>query len=310
MYLRLFLIFFAMVELFSAEAVDSILARYERPFTFLGIGEGIEAFMGKNTLAYPKSVFVQLAKQIDLPASSRNVIGLKYSPSLQDIEKLSSCEHVDVLLLLDPLSLFEKNWRQALQMLQQMSHVLVVAWPKSSFEGHFSTAYTEDGAFLYFVLEGKEPFPLRKTTFVHPRKIRWSYEIYCDYHRKYLKKIRPNWSAMQEWFPGINMMTYLMFNGCIPSRPQVVEHLPKDFEHSDWVANNMIMQGEKIILIDKDDPVSTPVDPADKERFPRLEANLRKFILSTVDMTPQQVRSAFISIYNWGNYFDKEEIDE
>ncbi len=279
-----------------ANPIDAVLAKYERAFTFLGLGQNIGFTIENSALSYPDSVFITLDKNpgnIENLALLNNAVWLNHELSFQEAKALASCEHVDVLLLQDILPTFGENWQEALAVFQTMAHVVIV-----------SSANT------YYVLEGKEPFPLMKTTLIHPKKRRWSYETYCSYTDKYLKKHRPNWIGTSPWFPGINMMTYLMFNGAIPSRIQILENIPIDHEHDDWVPNNMIVQGSTILLIDKDDPASTPLTDDGGERIRRLDANARKFITTTSGMSPKQVRETFISIYNLGNCLDQDEIEE
>jgi len=56
------------------------------------------------------------------------------------------------------------------------------------------------------------------------------------------------------WKPGINLITYLCLNGRYPDRNNLVQSIAIDRDHSDWMPNNMIVQGNKITLIDKGDP--------------------------------------------------------
>lgn len=64
--LRILFAVFAALQLYATEIVDAIFERYERPFTFLGIGEGAERGLVKNAPLYPESVFIQFAKQISI----------------------------------------------------------------------------------------------------------------------------------------------------------------------------------------------------------------------------------------------------
>lgn len=341
LYLSVFFSFFTLFELQAEDRkikgedecfhiVHEVLLEYQRPFTLLGIGQEIDTIIRKGIVRYPDSVFVVLDKSLENKssfASRKNTLWLNHQLNYQEIQNLASCEHVDFLLLTRPLYTFEAEWRSVLKTFQKMAHRILIKLSKelqisdriSSLDlqlihKHLSQiAYkvvSENSSSIYYLLEGETPFYLVKTTLIHPRKIRWGYEIQCDYNQKYLKKLRPNWSSISSWIPGINMMTYLMFNGAIPSRPKIIECLPMDSEHTDWVPNNMVIQGSKVILIDKDDPVSAPISPDGGERVHRLETKAKEFILKTPNMTPKQVRESFISIYNWGTYFDQIEIDE
>jgi hypothetical protein len=316
-YLRIFLVFSTCAGM--ANVVDEVLDRYNRPFTLLAIGKETGLVVAKMASSHPESTFIildQTPGNENALSSQANTIWMNHKPLFSELQNLASCEHVDVLLLSNSLPMFYPNWNEALQVFQQMAHVVIVQLPKQQTDllNYLSQlpngeAY-EEASSISYVLEGKNLFRLAKTTLIHPRKRRWSYEIYCDYNQKYLKKIRPNWTATNPWLPGINMMTFLIYNGAIPSRSQILTHLPIDQEHSDWVPNNMIVQGDHILLIDKGDPASTPMVPDGGKRFRDMEAKVRAFISTTANLSPSQVREKFISIYNWGKYFDQIEIEE
>ena len=276
--------------------LDSLFTRYTRPFTFLGIGEDSEFEMKDKIADYPESTFVFLGKsssQEDRLSALKNVIYLKHSISFQELKNLALCEHVDVLLFNTALEAFNESYEQILHVLRQMAHIVVIALPTGN-----------------HIYKQRDPFRLVKTTYIHPKKKRWSYEIHCDYEYKFLKKTRPNWSTYIPWEPGINMMTYLLFNGSIPSRREVLQNLPIDLEHTDWLPNNMIVQGSKILLIDKDDPISGTVEPDGGVRFARLNAYLTQLILETENSSLEEVKNSFISIYGWGDYFNQTEVEE
>ena len=312
----------------SVHVVGKVLSKYTRPFTLLGMGKDVDLLVENKSQSYPDSVFVlfdKMPRNEQGLSSLKNIIWLNHQLLFKEAKDLASCEHVDVLLLFNPLHMFASRWKKALSALRQMAHVIIIQLPKNgeseiesvplkvmhTYLSQLSGVVIVEGASsIYYILEGKEPFPLIKTTLIHPKKRRWSYEIYCDYTHKNLKKLRPNWVSLNPWFPGINMMTYLMFNGTIPSRDQVLENLPLDPEHTDWLPNNMVVQGRNVLLIDKNDPISGSIEPDGGERFSRLKADISEFILKTRNLPPQEVRKAFISIYNWGDYFDQTEIEE
>lgn len=51
-----------------------------------------------------------------------------------------------------------------------------------------------------------------------------------------------------------------MYNGDYPPRKQIEKALKNivDKTHNDWTVNNMILQGNKLTLIDWDDPTHDP----------------------------------------------------
>ena len=318
-----FLLFFlGFAGTILADSVDNLLSRYNRPFTLLSIGKNVGYFVAEKSPCYLESTFVILEKapgNEKILSSQKNVIWMNHKLLFSEVQDLTSCEHVDILLLSNSLPMFCPNWDKALKLFQRMAHRVIVQLPNEQTE-YLDPMHTyllqqsvevyKEGSLISYILESHNPFHLAKTTLIHPRKMRWSYEIYCDYSQKYLKKVRPHWTVTNPWIPGINMMTFLIYNGTIPSRSQILAHLPLDPQHNDWVPNNMIVQGSDILLIDKEDPVSGAVIPDGGERFRNMEAKLRTFISTTANLSPPKVRENFISIYNWGKYFDQTEIEE
>jgi hypothetical protein len=85
------------------------------------------------------------------------------------------------------------------------------------------------------------------------------YIITSNYEAKTITKRPPHAERMKvyDWKPGINLITYLMYNGAYPSREKL-ERAIRDIQdptHNDWTVNNMILQGNRLSLIDWDDPV-------------------------------------------------------
>lgn len=323
MKIKVFCFFFSFaVSTCMASDLDPLLSLYNRPFTLLAIGKDVGHLVGEKAPSYKESTFVILEESPgneEVLSLQENVIWMNHKLLLSELKDFASCEHVDILWLSNSLPMFSSNWQEALELFQQMAHRIALELPKGRSEeldtmhaylSQASRKIYDEGSSVTYVLENAPFFRLGKTTLVHPRKRRRLYEIYCDENEKYLKKVSPTWSSTNEWLPGINMMTFLIYNGTIPSRSYILAHLPIDKQHSDWLANNMIIQGHSVVLIDKDDPLSAPVGAGDEERFRDLETKLSAFIATTLNLSPSQVRERFISIYNWGTYFDQIEIEE
>jgi hypothetical protein len=85
------------------------------------------------------------------------------------------------------------------------------------------------------------------------------YTIASSYQARTITKWPPHARAREvyNWTPGINLVTYMMYNGAYPSRRKIEAAIRRirDLSHNDWTANNMILQGDRLSLIDWDDPV-------------------------------------------------------
>ena len=253
--------------------IEEICARYTRPFTLLAMGVSVEQL----AIKHPESVFVFFGDQ---RIKQRNTIGLRHKPLLEEWERLASCEHVDICLL-------SKEYAYLAPIVQTMSHIVVI-----------------DGE-----VEKKEVdrAVLQRTSYFHPKKLNRTYTIHVDYERKSLEKQRSDGWEILEWAPGINLMTYLAFDGVSCSRRRLFQAVPVDYGHRDYAPNNMIVQGEAVILIDRQDPFN---EPASKERVQHLRGLLGRFIKHSEHLDLEQVKELVVSIYQWGSYFDQEEVFE
>lgn len=261
-------------RVFPQIKLDEVCKRYNRPFTLLSLGE---ENISELANAYPESVFIVFGGKVQ----GDNVIVFNHQVSSDELRMLASCEHVDIALL--PKERFED-----LEVLKKMSHIVVCGE----------------------VIEGTKPFRLEQTTLIHPKKLRRAYDVFCDYDHKLLRKTRPDLVEEIAWEPGINLMTYVLFNGVFPSRQEIITNIPVDHCHRDLVPNNMILQGKKVILIDGDDPTSAKVRADGGARFRNFKRAVDQVLLETEGLNFKEARQKILSIYGWEKYFEQTEIDE
>lgn len=221
---------------------DDVASKYSRDITVLDIGEAPVDLIHKNAANYPKSVFVVLGENQEKKELPQNVIWLNHAPTLDDLQRLSLSEHFDVINLHSKIS---DDFEQVISLCLHMSQHVIV-----------------NSAQPYVLENNKSTFAIIKRSLVHPRTILRKFAVHYDYYEKYLVKVRPPYADQKStWKPGINLMTYLSFNGSYPDRESVNANLPLDFTHLDWMPNNMVLQGEKIVLVDTDDPANRAAVP-------------------------------------------------
>lgn len=207
--------------------VNSILKKYERPFTMLDIGASQGYFSLKAAGMYPDSVFVmlegsnnvypkiskQLASICKLNTQVENLIWLDKSIVPDDIANLSRCEHFDVTLLLNIVHWFPNNWKQMIEAAYSMSHVTILEVPPSNnklglaniqlrneIHSYLSNKasqviqgvkrHTQQSLYTtYYILENKGPFFLQRTTLLHNKMHSREHKIICNYEiKKFHKK--------------------------------------------------------------------------------------------------------------------------
>jgi hypothetical protein len=318
------------------DIINSVLARYKRPFTMLDVGAAQGYFCFKAADMYPKSVFVMLEgsnefyPKISEQLSSifvanqnyNNVIWLNTPIVVEDIERLSQSEHFDVILALNIFHWFPEHWQRLLEALHEMSHVLIIETPpidealpkeqhalRQTIHNHFAAVaretiqgvprHTNPSLYTtYYILERTSPFRLKRTSMLHPDYGDRDHFVFYDYETKHFCKkdrIEPFIQYVTPWQPGINLLSFLMLRGAFPLRKEISRLLPENASHTDWMPNNMVLQGKNLVLIDKGDL---------KNQNKAIGANfytkdLRKRVEKLLKCSePKAVKKAFFALVN------------
>lgn len=123
--------------------LDSVLSKYERPFTMLDVGASQGYFTFRSAEKYPHSVFVMLegsnphypkiSKQLrsicNANKTCKNVIWFDRSINARDFKRMQQCEHFDVILAQNILHWFPNDWKSLLDSFTSMSHVTIIELP-------------------------------------------------------------------------------------------------------------------------------------------------------------------------------------
>ena len=236
------------------------------------------------------SVYPKISRQVQSICKANNtvdnVIWLDKPIVLQDFQRLAKCEHFDVVLAQNILHWFPSNWKLLLDSFLKMSHVTIIELPpvESSLDAANARSRTAIHAYLqehateviegvprhtnpslktiyYLFVNQKEQALLEQNSLIHPESKEREHCILFNFEQKNLCKKdlkAPYNKIVLPWEPGINLVTYLCLNGQYPNRNDLAEALVMDPEHRDWMPNNMVLQGKKMILIDKGDPLNEP----------------------------------------------------
>lgn len=206
--------------------VNSILQKYERPFTMLDVGSAQGYFSVKAAELYPESVCVmfegsnhiykkisnQVASICKLNNHLNNLIWLDKALCLEDMIKLSTCENFDVILLLNVVHWFPKHWKEIIDTAYSMSHVTILEVPpitkgkckndgdvlaeihrylsaKATVQLRGVPRHIDPSLYTtYYVLENPGPFVIKKSTVLHPPATKRVYSITNNYQIKTLCK--------------------------------------------------------------------------------------------------------------------------
>jgi hypothetical protein len=235
---------------------DDLIKKFKRPITCLCIGDDIDAFCTK-AYQYPQSVFVFLGLQS--PKADRipaNIIYLQSKITFELLKKLGESEHFDVVLISNSNLPFNISY-VACQIYLLGEHVLLklpsscLGYAKMLRKYQFHSVYTS--VEVYYAYHPKT-YLLRTHWFEEASTANAVRHIISNYNEKTHTKRHEDPSVSFTWIPGINMMTYKALNGIIPSLKSLEYEIKRLFgvKHSDWMPNNMIVQGNKVALIDFD----------------------------------------------------------
>jgi len=260
------------------ELLRPVLSRYQRRFAVLDLGAGINhPTLGYEIAQEFDAVVVEVEKDWKPvePIGKRTMV-LKHAFTVPDLVKLSECEHFDVVLAFNFIHWFDAEWQAAADAVLGMGDYVFVQIPTEADQEAPGYAYVEhmQGYFQQQAewLGSTSQFPR------HPPR-----PIYLRGNG--VKRLtRTNWDALQAdadivvysthklaqgsfqhktprehrcWVPGINLWNFCRLGGVLPSAEQVQEMLCSlvlpDKKHGDIQPWNMILDGERLHLIDGGD---------------------------------------------------------
>ena len=274
--------------------IQKVLNRYQRPFTMLDIGasQGYYSFRtahdyncvcvmieGDNP-EYPK-VGRQLLDLCRANTSLENVILLNKKIVPEDLKRLAECESFDVVLAFNIIHWFGDCWKEVADAILAMGDNIIIEHPPQEdivsrdlnalrvaideylvFRGskviEEVPRHTSKKTSKIYLLE-TEKKKLERKQWLTPPENHDYLTIASNYEAKTITKKLSDISSVQinKWVPGINLMTFLMYNGTHPARVQLkqaIKNIADNKTHNDWTANNMILQGNQISLVDWGDP--------------------------------------------------------
>ncbi len=239
-----------------------VISQFARPCTFLEIG-GSEHVLALATQPYVHSIaMIRESSANSLIArcqqqQNRRITVLQ--PSIIDghlLEKFGQCEHIDVVYVhadTVPTICIE----ELVDVLMNLGDYVLIEAGISDFERGLG------GAFALIAREGEKVLCLShapKTKIMYARMsqkkpLAKDYTIISTLQEKLFKK--PSLEKPIPWVHGINLVTFSMLQGVYPTDDIIrdeIRALHERFpDHNDFVIGNMIVQGDRLMLIDVDD---------------------------------------------------------
>lgn len=306
------------------DAIEKILDLYQRPFTMLDVGAAQGYYLLRAAGKHPQSVFVMieggcsgippigdhLLSLCKCNDQLKNIVLLKKYPIIDDLIRLGECEHFDIVLATNIINWLSDAWANEIEAVLKLGDNIIIEVPfvervmakkismylykkNALFIGEFLPSFeTNSSSQLFFIQNKQKKKFLKRSNWIldnPPNR----YEIISDFKIKIMKRILHDDVVL--WVPGINMMTFKMYQGAYPFPESLKQQavLLKDEEHTDWVPNNFIVQGNKLKMIDANDSRLSYINPKLKKTYQKLKYML--FFLEEND--PEKIKALFWKIH-------------
>ncbi len=263
------------------------LDKYKRRFHVLDLGGGVEdnQNIGQQIArSYPNAVVTVIEKDWsrDKFVPSPRTMVLRKEVTVEDLQVLSTCEHFDVVLMLNVLHWFSQRWSDALDATMKLADWVVVQVPPVEEDGeevpggkyiarmNFALS---DGKLLgetvqfeghrarpMWLMESTYPMGRRHLTRTHvDAVVGWADTMIVSSNFK----VRAWFSKKEksaDWIPGLNLHNFCRWGGVWPEVADIMTMLDlmkitlskgvRSDGHGDVNVHNFIMDGEGLWLID------------------------------------------------------------
>lgn len=262
--------------------LENLLNKYQRPVTILEIGHknliSLESIKNYKETTYvfihqsnPNGQNQEIEKIVKKCEKEQlnNLIVLQKKLSDNDLLLLGECEHFDIAILPNFIELDQINWQETLKRACKLGEftIIDIDTQNSQLLENFLEANQ------IFVVEKKQDLQkticllktpkktIARRSMVWPPPNRPNFKedkqhlVESSFTKKKLIKIGYQKKIESNWEPGINLVTFKKLNGIYPSYHVISNSLKKLEEQlfPEWGVHNMVIQGNKIKMIDKKD---------------------------------------------------------
>jgi len=242
------------------QCITSVLNQYTRPFTILVLQSDSDDYAWRISHDYKDSCVVIADSQYLCvygcnDSFPNNVIVVRKYLNNATLERLSDCEHFDVILALNDIHESNKNWEQRINLIQRLGDNVILGL----FSGILSERVQQKkGAQKlgdhFFLLQRDCTIPrrlLRHFWFIG--RGRSKHVVTSTFQKKELYS--PAKRKKTKWLPGINMVTFMMLYGEYPAYSHIRNKLKAfcNLKHNDFTLWNLVICGSSLIPIDLND---------------------------------------------------------
>ncbi len=261
---------------FKFETIKQLLDLYTRDFTLCYVGGHYTTLPMRIAQEYDATSLIiapdkegKILKKCDeLPGGERTVL-FRTRMKLYEVNRLRECEHFDVTIVQEQLSLYQDEWRDAFSaFLGYGDHIIVelVRGEKKAAptdaqldqaleaaQGQLLAHIERSGSgtvrqWIYFKRE--KPSVLRVNWRRKDLLPEGKYQIHSSFEKKEMYKTTSKETT--PWIRGVNMRSYTGLNGAYPTHEQVLTNIwgMRHIDHNDFLPCNLVVQGRKIVPID------------------------------------------------------------
>ena len=245
------------------QAIKPLLKKYKRPMTILEIGGNQHGLT--FTIAQHYNAVCCLAEPTNYDAIQQqcveknyeNVVVLAKELSLKNLERLSECEHFDVVYIWNLLDLYPETWQEAVDIFLTFGNHIIIESPSDHAHDNVKNYLVKQQGKLLNSAEKLCLFMFTREKSILPRN-HWKaqslqrpgfYKIKSTFAEKlFIKKD----TIITQFEPGINLLTFKQLRGTYPTNV-TIRNLLEPFKYSNLRGvniHNLIIKGNWLTPID------------------------------------------------------------
>jgi len=274
------------------EMISNVASQWNRPFTVLDIGANLGYFSFRLaesfdcTVVSIEGMYGDWFQQLNDLNGNDRVLFLRHLFSCDDLRLLADVEHFDLVLAMSVMHHFDKSFSEVMSVVRDLGDVVIAenaVEPNACGLSRVRESFIPDDAVMlgwadshlgdmkrpvYAMYQSKDC--LRKAYIGTPMD-----DINVSVVSDFDVKMAVKDGEVYDWFRGINLKTWLHFNGQTPDRNKIVGYLERNrpVVHGDIAVYNVVLQGDDAVFIDVLDGRREILD--DEEMFNKLLLELK-----------------------------------
>ena len=301
------------------QLILSICKKIEKPFSLLDIGSNYGYFSIMLAKEFPDSFFTLIekdpivantCKEICSINSISNITILNTDVNINDLNDLGKCEHFDIVLAMSVVHHFSDNINKVIDIISKIGKYTIFELPahgeNACNQGAVETITVPDrfefiGRCKSHTADIDRSIYLSKNdkTYFENRRFRWTdttldskIEISRSQNKLFISNSRKNTNEIFKL--GINLNTYLIFNGIYPYRIKIIEQLHSFKKLQDPTPWNFIITNDNLEAIDISDEDVNDMSDMTKQSIDIIT----KLLLYNIDIRSPN----FVIIKDWFQY--------